>query len=365
MNRLGKFTRCLIALIRAFRHRLFHHGIKRARDRHVQDRWCQRLFAQHLVHDGAGGAGEGFLAGQELVQDHAAGEQVTAAIHRLSQKLLGRHVGRRAHHCARLREFGFFHPCNAEISNLDLAVVEHNQIGRLDVAVDHTVCMGVAEGSENLAHDALDISQGKTLIALEILTQLAALNKFHRDVGHLFGWWRSTRHQGRVFVFHHHFAVVVHRHHTRMVQPSGGLGFTLEARQHISGFGRIEPLLQDGLDRHCAFDLLIEPFIHHAHRAFAEFTADQVFAQLGEGGHGGCQCGVVGIFAKFCCRWSRCADLPRANPRCAYLYLASISHTVVWIRRCTMVSSPTPPLAPSDTPITLVAAAPTSIFNSL
>ena len=49
----------------------------------------------------------------------------------------------------------------------------------------------------------------------------------------------------------------------------------------------------------------------------------------------------------------------------SHLYLESMSHTAVCTSRCTMVSSPTPPLAESDTPITLVALAPTSIFSSL
>ena len=48
-----------------------------------------------------------------------------------------------------------------------------------------------------------------------------------------------------------------------------------------------------------------------------------------------------------------------------HLYLASMSHTAVWINRCTMVSMPTPPLALCEMPSTLEPLAPTSIFSSL
>ena len=49
----------------------------------------ERLLGEHLVHDGGHVAGEGFLAGEELVQDDAAGEEVAALVDRLAEELLG------------------------------------------------------------------------------------------------------------------------------------------------------------------------------------------------------------------------------------------------------------------------------------
>ena len=48
-----------------------------------------------------------------------------------------------------------------------------------------------------------------------------------------------------------------------------------------------------------------------------------------------------------------------------YLYLLSISHTDFCTRRCTIVSSDTPPCCDCDTPSTDVDFAPTSIFSSV
>ena len=92
-------------------------------------------------------------------------------------------------------------------------------------------------------------------------------------------------HQG-VVVFGNHLAVVIHRYYAGVVQPPGSLRFALEAGQHPGDFGAVELRRQNGLDGDSALDHGIKPFVHHAHRAFAEFASDQVFTEFGHGRHG-------------------------------------------------------------------------------
>ena len=173
---------------------------------------------QHLVHDGGGVAGKRLLTGQKLVQDHATRKNVAAPVDRLPHKLLGRHVGRRAHDGSYLCQLRLFNARDAKVGNLDLAVSQHNQVGGLHVAVHYAVGVGVGQRIEYFAHQALDVFQRKPLVGLKKFTQLFAFDKLHGNKGHALARLvcRRTGHHGVVFV-DHGFAIVINRHNAGVV----------------------------------------------------------------------------------------------------------------------------------------------------
>ena len=71
-----------------------------------------------------------------------------------AQALLGRHVRGRAEHRACIGEVGGLDPGDAEVHDLERAVVDQKQVGGLQVAMHHAVRMRVRERRQELGHDA-------------------------------------------------------------------------------------------------------------------------------------------------------------------------------------------------------------------
>ena len=166
---------------------LFHHAVPCGVQRGVERRWRQRLLPQHLEHDAGQGSHERLFTRQKLVQDDATRKEVTAEINGVALKLLGRHVRRGAHHGAGHGELGGVNPRNAKVGDLDPSGVQHNQVGWLDVAVDHAIAVRMVQRIKNLHHETHHVFQCKALIGVEIAAQLAALDKLHGDEGHPLG----------------------------------------------------------------------------------------------------------------------------------------------------------------------------------
>ena len=107
---------------------------------------------------------------------------------------------------------------------------------------------------EQFAHDAHRLGNLELLLGIEEATQLAALDVFHHQVGHvaLLG-------------------EVVHADDVGMVQAPGGLRLARELRGiHLRRLGVDGRVLQDGLDRHAPVERRVQAFVDHAHRATAQ-----------------------------------------------------------------------------------------------
>ena len=93
--------------------------------------------------------GEGGLEREQLVERGAEGVDVAAVVddHALGERLLGAHVAERAEQVAGHRHAGvLFDAGQAEVGDPELAGVVDQEVGRLDVAVEDAVLVGVVEG---------------------------------------------------------------------------------------------------------------------------------------------------------------------------------------------------------------------------
>ena len=102
------------------------------------------------MHEHPGVAAEGEFAGEELEQDDAERIHVAAAVGGVgfALGLFGRHVGGRAEDLAVHRDgdFAHFAAGQAEVHEVRLAVAIDHDVGRLQVAVDDALLVGMVQG---------------------------------------------------------------------------------------------------------------------------------------------------------------------------------------------------------------------------
>ena len=79
----------LESFIRALGQRFSDDGIEGRRNLNVKFGRCDRVFLEHLMHDGCQLAGERLLAGQELIEDDASREEIGAPVDGLPHELFG------------------------------------------------------------------------------------------------------------------------------------------------------------------------------------------------------------------------------------------------------------------------------------
>ena len=171
-------------------------------------------------------------------------------------RLLGRHVGNRAERrpCAGQR-FGdrrIGEPAllrQAEVQNLGVTCRRHQDIGRLEVAVDNPARVRRVErlGQLHSNRQGLGEREGPPR---DSCGKRLPLDQLHRDEMPAIG-----------------LADVVNRADIRMVQGGGGPGFATEP---LRGVGIDRPVRWQELERHWPSEPRVLPAIHHAHTPAAE-----------------------------------------------------------------------------------------------
>ena len=161
-------------------------------------------------------------------------------IHRAACRLLGRHVARRADDDARCRglrqrrQLGIVTRSashrlrKTEVQDLDQAVVRHHQIVGLQIAVDDTRSVGLAEPVADLGGNGDRLRDGERAV-LEERPQRSPLDELHRDIG------------GALVL-----GDVVNGDDVGMVQSRRAAGFTLESLQALGVGGEIAGKNLDG-----------------------------------------------------------------------------------------------------------------------
>jgi hypothetical protein len=248
------------------------------------------LAAQHVGHEVVHArAGEGSLAVRRLEQRDAQRELVAARRGRAALMELGGHVDRRAHHRAgggerelqqrRPRRRGdlgvgllrrpvgatraHVGASQAEVDHAHAAVVAHDRVVGLEVAMHDTAAVGGGQPFGGLRVGVDDRIDRAGRVA-HPSPQAAARHELHGDVDLA--------------------AVdpaVEHLHHVRMGQPRQRLRL---ATQALLGIG-IAAVRGEELERNGALEAGILGTVHHAHAALAEHLERSEAADAS--GHGG------------------------------------------------------------------------------
>ena len=124
-------------------------------------------------------------AGDQVVEHGAERVDVGAAVDGAAVELLGRHVGERAD-AVDLRHVGAEVQHAAEVADLDVGddpVGQHReQVRRLDVAVDQSLAIDVAERHRALEADLDDQLEREQLVGAAVRAQRAAGDVLHDQV---------------------------------------------------------------------------------------------------------------------------------------------------------------------------------------
>jgi hypothetical protein len=197
---------------------------------------------------------EGQAAGEHLVEDDAERVEVGRRGRLLPQRLLGRHVLRRAEHGALGGERGLLHQAGeAEVEDLDevlaAAAIEEVDVVGLEVAVDDAEVVGAGERGADLLEDVGDARDGDRP-AGDDLVERDAVEELHHQVGHpVVG-----------------LAVVVDVDDVRVVDAVRRARLAEEPRPQVVG---VLPRKED-LDRHDPVDQEVPGPVDDAHAARAE-----------------------------------------------------------------------------------------------
>ena len=162
-------------------------GLERLHDSHAQQRRRQRALLH--VFDGhrcRGLGGEGGLAYDHLVEHDPQRVEVASTVESLALSLLGREVRRRSQDRPDMGEVvagpsgqGGRYP---EVGHLHLAVVAHDDVAELDVAVHETGVVGAAERLGHVRRDLCGPVGTETPGGTQHVGHVAAHDVLHDDV---------------------------------------------------------------------------------------------------------------------------------------------------------------------------------------
>ncbi len=212
---------------------------------------------------------EGSFAGQQFIEQHAQRVNIAPGVdvQAVHFRLLRTHVGRRANELFRGGEDGRIGQTalgcfgDAEIDHLrrwQTVVQRHQNIRRLEVAVDDTFLVRMLDGTTNLDEQFEPLASGK-MVLVAVVGDLYPAHQVHHEE-------RPARLSG---------TRIQHLGDIRMVHQGQRLPLGLEASDDLS---RIHPQLDD-LEGDAAFDrFALLGHIHHAKAAFTDLFQQLVAA---------------------------------------------------------------------------------------
>jgi hypothetical protein len=187
------------ALVRALLEAVADDALERGRDRPVRRQEVRRLFLEDCRH-GVGGrvAAEGPAAREHLVEDRAEAEEVGSVVRGQAAELLGRHVPERPQDGPRLRALrlrrevrraapgaGLDELREAEVEDLDPAVLRDEKVLGLEVPVDDSLLVGGRESPGDLDGEVHRLAHGQRAGG-ETRAQRFAFEELHHED------WRRT-----------------------------------------------------------------------------------------------------------------------------------------------------------------------------
>ena len=203
-----------------------------------------------------------FFSRQHLVQHDASRENIRPAVDRFAAAhLFRRHVRRAAQDVALACERRRLELRDAEVEQLDLAILEDEHVVRLDVAMDDSLFVRVTQTVAELRHHIELVVDGQRRLGVHPGAERRPLEELHHDV-------RNVRFLGEL----------EDRDDVPVIELGGGACFTVEARAHLLGvFGEVRV---HQLDRDLAVEHRVEPAVQHPHPALADAFKDLIAANL-------------------------------------------------------------------------------------
>jgi hypothetical protein len=219
-----------------------------------------RLLVDHLVEDRVHRVGlEGFVVGDDLVEDGSQREDVGAGVHPLPHHLLGGHVVGGAHHHAGLGHVRPAQPRQAEVEDLHPSVGLDVDVAGLQVAMDDVLGVGEGQPVADLLHDLELLFEGLGRVGSDQVFEVFPLEQLHGHVDLALL-----------------LAEVVDGDDVRVVEAGGGPRLALEALAQLvvgakAGGDRLDgdKAVQDG----------ILGLVHDAHGPLAERSEDLVLPE--------------------------------------------------------------------------------------
>ena len=236
------------------------------------------LFAHHACRlvDGLLAQVVGQASAQQLVHHHAQCVHVAADVEvmRIGVELLGAHVLHRAHQLPHIGLQGVHHhvavggACHAEVDHLHLTRTIHQDVGGLQVAVDHAALVSVRHGLARLLEQPHAFACAQLGVARVFGDGLRVADVFHRE----------PRQATRAVVV---TAGLVDLRDARMLQVRQHLRLELEAPKR-AGAGHA---LAHELDGHGASWIFLLRLVDAAHAARPDQALDLIVADHGAFGH--------------------------------------------------------------------------------
>ena len=119
--------------------------------------------------------------------------------------------------------------CNTKVGNLHCTVGTNENVGRLHIAVHHTIAMRKRQRRSNFTRNVAGLSAGELFLGTQNVGKRAPLDIFHcHEIGVA------------------HAAPVVHRHNVGVVQVGSGLGLAAEALNEGRVGGKFRKKYFDG-----------------------------------------------------------------------------------------------------------------------
>ena len=214
-----------------------------------------------LEHDGEGRLGLiGDAPGEHLIEHDAQRIDIRTMIYAPALALLRRHVCRGAYANAGGRELlrSLYHPRQSKVSQEHPRAAIHQDVGRLDVAVNDALSMRIVQRLCRLCHDLDRLLQRQGLSRREVLER-ARIDVLYRDIADL-----SL------------LPIVIDGQDVGMVQPAYGFGLTDKALAEPIFVRKVR---REHLNRHVAFKGGLERLEHRCHPSLAQLPDDTVLSE--------------------------------------------------------------------------------------
>jgi hypothetical protein len=124
---------------------------------------------------------EGLAAAKQLVENHPGREDVGTMVGALSPHLFRRHVVQRPHHHLAAGQLRGDQPREPEVQQLRRPAGRNEDVGRLDVAVDHAVDVGVFDAFADLDRELELPCEGHRRVRGHPLLKVLSFQELHGE----------------------------------------------------------------------------------------------------------------------------------------------------------------------------------------